>query len=615
MRWMRYTPQQPAFKLHSPAGQNHSGTVTGKKAPAAENPARAFLCVSCIAIRNEGRFCLLSLSAWLILIDTSIDPAYSFKDPKAPHDTYHAELFAGILLPLWPSRITRTIASMLLIYPPVTRPCEPPAGIARLSAALKSSGVKTSVLDANLEGLLHVLQTPVQSRDTWTRRASSSSARHLDDLRTGRAFRDYATYSRIVRDLNRLLGVFSEPFNAHISFGDYIADDLQPVRSADLLRSAEQPEKDPFFCYYRERVPQLLEEQSPEWIGISINYLSQALCAFALIGYLKQFAPHVRIALGGGLITSWMRRPDVRLEFSGLVDALVEGPGEEQICRLVGAVPDCKGAGGMPDYGHFELDHYIAPGRIIPYSASQGCYWQQCLFCPERAEGNDYHPLPVATAAQQVQGLCREYQPSLLHLLDNAISPALLTQFARTPPGAPWYGFARVTAQLQDDDFCRALRTSGCVMLQLGIESGSDRVLAGMNKGIVSAEAAGALRCLHAAGIATYVYLLFGTPWETEREAHQTMDFIAANALHVDFINSAVFNMPVDQHNNSEYAARVFSDADLSLYTDFVHPAGWDRKRVRTFLDRHFRRHTAIVPVIARKPPLFGSNHAPFLMN
>ena len=96
---------------------------------------------------------------------------------------------------------------MLLIYPPVTRPCEPPAGIARLSAALKTSGVKSTVLDANLEGLLHMLQAPVQSDDTWTRRSAANCVRHLADMRSGRAFRNHATYSRVVRDLNRLLEV------------------------------------------------------------------------------------------------------------------------------------------------------------------------------------------------------------------------------------------------------------------------------------------------------------------------------------------------------------------------------------------------------------------------
>ena len=46
---------------------------------------------------------------------------------------------------------------MLLIYPPVTRPCEPPAGIVRLSAALQAGGAAVTALDANLEGLLYML--------------------------------------------------------------------------------------------------------------------------------------------------------------------------------------------------------------------------------------------------------------------------------------------------------------------------------------------------------------------------------------------------------------------------------------------------------------------------
>lgn len=503
---------------------------------------------------------------------------------------------------------------MLLIYPPVTRPCEPPAGIARLCAALKTGGVKATVLDANLEGLLHMLRASAQPDDTWTRRAASSSVRHLADVRSGRAFRSHATYSRVVRDLNRLLEVFSVPLEAKVSFGDYSSDTLQPVRTEDLLRSALHPERNPFYSYYCARLPQLLEEQAPDWIGISLNYLSQALCAFALIGYLKQLAPGVRIVLGGGLITSWMRRSDVRLDFTGLVDALIEGPGEQQLCRLAGAECVLRIGDVVPDYTSLNIDHYLAPGRIIPYSASQGCYWQQCSFCPERAEGNEYSTMTPKTAALQIQGLCCEYRPVLLHLLDNAISPALLAQFARTPPGASWYGFARVTHELQDEDFCRALRQSGCVMLQLGLESGSDRVLAEMNKGIKSAEASRALRCLHAAGIATYVYLLFGTPWETEREAQQTMDFTAEHAPCIDFLNIAVFNMPAVQDADPAHAVRKFSDADLSLYTDFVHSSGWDRKTVRAFLDQRFKRDKAIAAIINHKPPLFGSNHAPFFV-
>ncbi len=502
---------------------------------------------------------------------------------------------------------------MLLINPPVTRPCEPPAGIARLKTALAAGGVQATMLDANLEGLLHMLQAPANVGDTWTKRAEGSRQRHCEDIRSGRAFRSHAAYSRAVRDLNRLLDVYSAPSGARVSFGDYSSNALEPIRSDDLVRAAELPERNPFYGYYRERLPGLLEECSPGLIGISITYLSQALCAFALIGFLKKLAPGVRIALGGGLITSWLRRPGVRLAFDGLVDALVEGPGEEQLCRLAGAGQAPQLADIVPDYESADLDRYLAPGRIIPYSASQGCCWQQCAFCPEQAEGNAYHPVPAGQAALYVRQLCDTYSPALLHLLDNAISPALLGQLAQTPPGAPWYGFVRVSRELQAPDFCRALRASGCVMLQLGIESGSDRVLEAMHKGISSSEASTTLRCLHEAGIAAYVYLLFGTPWETEREAQMTLHFTAAHAAYIDFLNVAVFNMPVVAAQDSLHATRSFSEADLSLYADFDHPAGWDRKSVRRFLDQRFKRTGAIAGIIRSKPPLFGSNHAPFL--
>jgi hypothetical protein len=505
------------------------------------------------------------------------------------------------------------LAPMLLINPPVSRPCEPSAGIARLKAALAVSGVRATVLDANLEGLLHMLQAPTVSDDTWTRRARGAVDRHLADMRSGRAFRSASAYSRAVRDLNRLVDRFSAPFDSRVSFVDYSARNLQPVRSVDLLRAAQHPEDNPFYGYYRLRLPEVLEQCAPSWVGISVTYLSQALCAFALIGCVKQLAPGLRIALGGGLITSWLRRPGVRLDFTGLVDALVEGPGEEQLCRLAGADPAFQHADIVPDYESAELDRYLSPGRIIPYSASQGCYWQQCAFCPERAEGAAYLPFPGATAVQHMGELSQRYSPELLHLLDNAISPALLAQLVQAPPGVPWYGFVRVSRELQDLDFCRALRASGCVMLQLGLESGSDRVLEHMGKGITVQDSSRVLHSLHAAGIATYVYLLFGTPWESEHEAQMTLDFTAGHADAIDFLNVAIFNMPTASAQNAAHDLRSFSDADLSLYTDFVHPAGWDRRSVRRFLDHSFKRHSAIAAILRNKPPLFGSNHAPFL--
>ena len=49
---------------------------------------------------------------------------------------------------------------VLLIFPPIAKPCEPPAGIAVLSEALAEHNVEHTLLDANMEGMLSLLEKP-----------------------------------------------------------------------------------------------------------------------------------------------------------------------------------------------------------------------------------------------------------------------------------------------------------------------------------------------------------------------------------------------------------------------------------------------------------------------
>ncbi|HOO47745.1 MAG TPA: radical SAM protein, partial [Deltaproteobacteria bacterium] len=64
-----------------------------------------------------------------------------------------------------------------LINPPVTRPCEPPAGLARLAGALGGHGCSYLAIDANIEGLLSLFEGGTAAQDTWTKRAMS----HLEE--------------------------------------------------------------------------------------------------------------------------------------------------------------------------------------------------------------------------------------------------------------------------------------------------------------------------------------------------------------------------------------------------------------------------------------------------
>ena len=228
-------------------------------------------------------------------------------------------------------------------------------------------------------------------------------------------------------------------------------------------------------------------------------------------------------------------------------------------------------------------------------------------------EGTRYAPRKNSDLLADLSHLYRTVKPAHVHFVDDAVSPSFLRTLATTPMPFTWYGFVRFTRDLADADFCRALYRSGCRMLKLGLESGDPHVLEQMNKGTDLSLAHQVLWALKQAGIATYVYLLFGTPWEDATAARRTMDYVVDHSGAIGFLNLAVFNLPRFSQEADELETTPFYTGDLSLYLDFKNPHGWHRGRVRRFLNREFRKHPAIAAILRRDPPFFTSNHAMFM--
>ena len=495
---------------------------------------------------------------------------------------------------------------LLLIYPPLAKNCEPPPGIARLAGFLRANGVSCATIDANRQGLQYLLGLDFDKTDTWSIRARKNLEANVTGLQQSHLYSNFDRYKRAVADVNRVLTGVGEARGLELSLANY-QDQLSPVQSDDLLRAAGEYKENLFHSFFEERIRPLIDREQPAVVGISIAYLSQAVSAFALIGFLRVRFPAVKVVIGGGLVTSWLRSPLWKNPFSELVDECVAGPGEQSLLDMLAGGAK-KGTPAPPEYDCLD---YLAPGFILPYAASSGCYWNKCLFCPETAEENPYLPVPPQQVLADLQVLLSRHRTLLIHFLDNAVSPALMKALVKNPPGAPWYGFARVGPLLADVEFCRSLRRSGCVMLKLGLESGDQQVLDRMHKGIELEMVAKVLRALKSAGIFTYVYLLFGTPSEDENSAIQTMEFTVQHHDEIGFLNLAVFNLPLAGPEASELAINEFYGGDLSLYTDFIHPKGWSRRKIRTFLSKEFKRHPVIAPIIQRDPPFFTSNHAP----
>ncbi len=503
------------------------------------------------------------------------------------------------------------ILKIILIHPPVSKPSEPPAGLARLSACLSANFIEHRVIDANLESMHYLMRTFVRTgtpAGRWSLRACKNLKGNLAALQNLVTFGNKSRYSRAVMDVNHVLNLAGQP-HVNLSLSDYADQRLSPVKSCDLVRAAENPADNPFYPYFSYRLNEILD-QSPDYIGFSLNFLSQALCTMAMIGFIKQISPRQKIILGGSLTTSWVQITGRTNLFPGFVDEVVAGAGEKKLLSLLGKREIHGGA--STDY-RLLMDHrYLSPGFILPYSGARGCWWRKCSFCPEKAEGNPYQPLSASDVTKELPELVRQTRATLIHLLDSAIAPTLLKALAQQTPGAPWYGFARVTEKLADEDFCRSLKKNGCVMLKLGIESGDQNVLDLLNKGINLQMVSKALASLKNAGIATYCYFLFGTPPENQAAAHKTMDFVCRHAGFIDFLNLAIFNLPVGSPEAQNLATDDFYDGDLSLYKSFEHPQRWHRSHIRNFLDKTFKKNPAVAPIVKRTPEFFTSNHAPF---
>lgn len=77
-----------------------------------------------------------------------------------------------------------------------------------------------------------------------------------------------------------------------------------------------------------------------------------------------------------------------------------------------------------------------------------------------------------------------------------------------------------------DRDVARALSDADCLQVQIGLESGSDRMLSLMNKQETVEDHRRAMKLLHEAGVPVKVLMMMGFPGETEVDRQVTLEFL-----------------------------------------------------------------------------------------
>ena len=527
---------------------------------------------------------------------------------------------------------------LLLIHPPAARAAEPPLGTAVLLSHLRRGGATAEAIDANLEAHLYLLDgdrlaaAAGPAPTTALHRAMKNVPRALSFLRSLEAGRSFPRYTTAVRHLNIALSAYrGESGNERWTLGDYVHGDLSEFSSLDLSRVASGKAGTVFSGYFRDALLPRVDRMRPRGVAISVNYRHQVLPAFELAGLLRRRLPGVPVYGGGGMFTSWRGS----LRGMGLAflpfDRVGFGPGE----RALAAVAEGASTGGgpffedgetvefLPDFGFGPLREYLSPEPVLPVAATRGCYWRRCRFCPEAVA--PIHPYRATDAGRFpafLRGLSDRYGVRRFHLTDNAIPVAVLRSMAdggSVLRGLSWHGFARFERELLEPEFASSLAAAGCTMLQLGLESGSQRLLDRMGKGTRVADASAILSNLSRAGIAAYVYVMLGAPGETETDAERTRSFLAEHAGEIGFLNLSILNLPREASWPGIEEGRApgedgFPDEvePLGLYRQMPASDDWGRAQARRFLQKRILGDPAIRAIEARTPPWFGDSHAFF---
>ena len=205
--------------------------------------------------------------------------------------------------------------------------------------------------------------------------------------------------------------------------------------------------------------------------------------------------------------------------------------------HFIGRERTWVGPAELPDPPFHKIDvaDYLHPTflgrRTGVYQASIGCPFA-CSFCGViSVYGRKEKVQPPARVAEHLGFLKRTYGMDSVHFYDNnfflnephaqEVADALL------PLGLKWWCEARVdTLSRFSDATWRKLKAAGFRMVFCGAESGSDEVLAKMNKGITTAQTAAIAAKTREHGIVPEFSFVFGDPEEPEREIENTLAFI-----------------------------------------------------------------------------------------
>lgn len=309
---------------------------------------------------------------------------------------------------------------------------------------------------------------------------------------------------------------------------------------------------DNFFVW--QQFKKSLDDFRPDLVGILVR-TPMLISALRTSRLVKEWNKNCIVVWGGPHATIMpeesMQKPEVNF--------LAYGEGEETLLQLVKTIEksgDFSGINGIyykDDSGkiiknpareyikdldklpfparHLVFDEDFYPeGSMLDLMGSRGCPFS-CSYCSAHSLwGRNVRYRSVANVIEEVKVLRDRYNCTTIHFVDDSFTfnPAWVKELCevliREKLDVKWGCLTRVN--LINDELLRIMVEAGCYRADVGVESGSPRILQMMRKGITLEDVLRGDRLFDKYGIGWTAFFITGFPYETMEDLKATLSFM-----------------------------------------------------------------------------------------
>ena len=330
----------------------------------------------------------------------------------------------------------------------------------------------------------------------------------------------------------------------------------------------------------RNEVKQTISDFHPDLVGISI-YTTFAASAFQTAKISKDLFPSCPVVVGGPHATS---KADEVLKIAPFIDFAIKGAGEGPIVQLVnelqGNNPQLSSITGLSYRKDSQIIHnperdFSKNTNDIPFPdralllhenlyssedmglimSTYGCPYN-CTFCASHIKKVIYRP--VNDIIKEIKLVKEKYGTTQFTFKDDSFTLnkkrvyELCHELTKEKIKISWECNTRVN--LIDEDLLKLMKKAGCNYIKIGIESGSEKILSKINKGITCEQSREAARILRQVGIHWSAYFLIGLLGETKEDMYKTLDFmyelkpdLALLGVYENFPGTQMFNEGIEK--------------------------------------------------------------------